>query len=197
MSRELWLGGAFAVLAAGSLLVEDRRLRVLAAGAAVALALAQGQILRQARAVAVWAIPPVPAVFLTSALVSGAGLLTALEAWSGRPVDRLLGGGLALLIAHGWAWSLLVTWSRDEPFRRSARPLREGLGLAVAVAGSGLPWLLGALAVAKPPWGPALAAAAGLLMVAGQAGAKGLLIRQAGQLRPIELALPPLPRRSP
>jgi hypothetical protein len=34
-------------------------------------------------------------------------------------------------------------------------------------------------------------------MIAGQAFAKAVLIRQAGQLRPIALALPPLPRRSP
>jgi hypothetical protein len=197
MSRELWLGGAFALLAAGGGLAEGRGPRAVAVAAAVALAVAQGQILRHARGVTVWAVSPVPIVFLTSALVSGAGLLVLLEAASGRPLERLLGAALAGLIVHLCAWSLLVTWSRDEAFRVGVRPLREGPSALVVLVGGGvLPALLAALAVALPPFGPPLAAVAGALMVAGQAAAKAALILQAGQLRPVSLTLP-LPRRSP
>jgi DMSO reductase anchor subunit len=198
MSRELWLGGAFALLAGGGLLVEGPGLRVLAAAAAAALALAQGQILRQARGVTVWAVPPVPIVFLTSALVSGAGSLLALDAWAGRPLDRLLGAGLAVLIVHVCVWSVLVTWVRDGAFREAARPLREGPGaLTIVLGGCVLPALFAALAVALPRIGPPLAAAAGALMVAGQVSMKAALILKAGQVRPISLALPPRQRRSP
>jgi hypothetical protein len=198
MSRELWLGGVFALLAAAGLLLEGPPVRALAAAAGAALALAQGQILRHARGVTVWAVPPVPVVFLTSALVSGAGLLVGLEAWGGRSLDRPLGAALAVLIVHVCAWSVLVTWSRDEPFRHGVRPLREGpSGLVIVAGGCVLPALLAALAIARPRLGPPLAAAAGALMIAGQAFAKAALIRQAGQLRPIALALPPFPRRSP
>ena len=198
MSRELWLGGAFTLLAAGSAVVEGPTLRVLTATAAAALALAQGQILRHARGVTVWAVPPVPIVFLTSALVSGAGLLIVLEAWNGRPLDRLLGAALAVLIVHVCAWSMLVTWSCDEAFRQGVRPLREGTSVfQIVVGGYVLPALFAALAVALPRLGPPLAAAAGTLMVAGQASMKATLILKAGQLTPISLTLPPLPRRSP
>jgi hypothetical protein len=53
-----------------------------------------------------------------------------------------------------------------------------------------------ALAIAVPPLGRPLAAAAGLLMVAGQLATKAALIRRAGRLRPITLPAERLQRRS-
>jgi hypothetical protein len=197
MSRELWLGGVFVLGAAGSLVTDGRAPRVLAAAAAVALALAQGQILRQARGVAAWAVPPMPAVFLTSALVSGAGLLLPLEAWAGRPPDRLLGLTLVVLIAHVAVWSVFLSWSREPAFVQSVRPLCDASGGGDSLVGSYLlPSLLVALAIAVPSLGRPLAAAGGLLMVAGQVATKAALIRKAGQLRPITLPRERLERRS-
>ncbi len=198
MSRELWLGGVFTVLAAGGLLLEETILRALAAAAGAALALAQGQILRHARGVMVWAVPPMPFVFLTSALVSGSGLLIVLEAGNGSSLDQLLGAALTVLIVHVCAWSVLVSWSHDGAFRQGVRPLREGpSALVIVVGGYVLPSLLAALAIALPRLGPSLAAAAGALMAAGQVFAKAAVILKAGQLRPVSLTLPPLQRRSP
>jgi DMSO reductase anchor subunit len=188
MSRELWLGGAFALFAVGTLAIQGVGPRVLAAAAGLALALSQGEILRHARGVAAWSVPPMPWVFLSSALVSGAGLLLLLGAWSGPPPDRLLGLALVTLIVHLCVWSVFITWSRDASFVHGVRPLRDGSsGLVMVVGGYLLPLLLAALAVALPPLGPALATAAGALMVTGQAWMKAALIRQAGQLRPITL----------
>jgi formate-dependent nitrite reductase membrane component NrfD len=198
MSRELWLGVAFALLAVGALRTEGPGPRAVAAMAGAGLALAQGQILRHARGVAAWSVPPMPWVFLTSALVSGAGLLLLLEPWSGRPLNRLLGMALVALVVHLCVWWLFVSWSSDEAFVHGLRPLRDGSsGLVMVVGGYLLPSLLAALAVALPPLGPALATAAGALMVAGQAWMKAALIRQAGQLRPITLPSERLHRRSP
>lgn len=196
MSRELWLGGVFALGAAGTLAVDGRGLRVLAAVAAVAFALAQGQILRHARGVAAWAVPPMPAVFLTSALVSGAGLLLVLETWTGHPPAPLIGTALVTLITHLCAWSVFVSWSRDEAFVRGVRPLREGSSAVAIVGGYLVPSLLAALAIALPPLGRPLAVLAGVLMVAGQVSMKTTLIRKAGQLRPISLPSERLQRRS-
>ena len=196
MSRELWLGGAFSLVAVGGLVIERPSLRIVATAAAIAFVLAQGHILRHARGVTVWSVPPVPALFLTSALVSGAGLLVALEAQGGRPLDRLLGTALAALIVHVAVWSVLLTWSRGAAFRLSIGPLREGSSaFAIVVGGYALAALLAALAIALPPVEPLLAATAGVLMVAGQVAVKSALILQAGQLRPVSLALPPLQRR--
>jgi DMSO reductase anchor subunit len=198
MSRELWLGGAFALGAAVSLAVDGRGPRVLTATAAVALTLAQGQVLRHARGVAAWAVPPMPAVFLTSALVSGGGLLLLLEARTGRPADQLLGTMLVVLIAHVAVWSVFLDWSRDPAFVEGVRPLRDAAGGADSLVGSYLlPSLAVALAIAVPALGRPLAAAAGLLLVAGQVGTKAALIRKAGQLRPITLPAEQLQRRSP
>jgi DMSO reductase anchor subunit len=196
MSRELWFGGIFAFGAVGTLVADRDSLRVLAAVAAVAFALAQGQILRHARGVAAWAVPPMPAVFLTSALVSGAGLVLVLEAWTGRPPDRLLGTALVTLITHLCVWSVFVSWSGDEAFVRGVRPLREGSSAVAVVGGYLVPSLLAALAIALPPFGRPLAALAGVLMVAGQASMKTTLIRKAGQLRAISLPPERLQRRS-
>lgn len=196
MSRELWLGGTFALCAVATLATDGRGLRVLAAAAAVAFTLAQGQILRHARGVAAWAVPPMPAVFLTSALVSGAGLVLVLETWIGRPAAPLLGTALVTLITHFCVWSVYVGWSRDETFVRGVRSLREGSSAVAVVGGCLVPSLLAALAIALPPFGRPLAALAGVLMVAGQASMKTTLIRKAGQLRPISLPLERLQRRS-
>jgi formate-dependent nitrite reductase membrane component NrfD len=196
MSRELWLGGVFALFAAGTLAADGRALRVLATAAAVAFALAQGQILKHARGVAAWAVPPMPAVFLTSALVSGAGLMLVLEAWTRRPPDRLLGTALVALITHLCIWSVFVCWSRDDAFVRGVRPLREGASAVAVVGGYLVPSLLAALAIALPPFGRPLAALAGILMVAGQASMKTTLIRKAGHLRAITLPSERLQRRS-
>jgi hypothetical protein len=138
-----------------------------------------------------------PAVFLTSALVSGGGLLLLLEARTGRPADQLLGTMLVVLIAHVAVWSVFLDWSRDPAFVEGVRPLRDAAGGADSLVGSYLlPSLAVALAIAVPALGRPLAAAAGLLMVAGQVATKAALIRKAGQLRPITLPRERLERRS-
>jgi DMSO reductase anchor subunit len=197
MSRELWLGGVFAIGAVASVAVDGPGPRVLAAATAVALTLAQGQILRHARGVAAWAVAPMPAVFLTSALVSGGGLLLLLEAWIGRPPDQLLGFTLVVLIVHVAVWSVFLNWSREPAFVEGVRQLRDAAGGAESLVGSYLlPSLVVALAVAVPALGQPLAAGAGVLMIAGQVATKAALIKKAGQLRPITLPRERLDRRS-
>jgi DMSO reductase anchor subunit len=196
MSRELWLGGGFALGAAVSLAVDGHGPRVLTAAAAVALALAQGQILRHARGVAAWAVPPMPAVFLTSALVSGGGLLLLLEARTADPSAPLLGMVLVSLIVHVSVWSVFLSWSREPAFFEGVRPLHASSGLDSLVGSYLLPSFVVALAITVPPLGRSLAAVAGLLMITGQVATKAALIRKAGQFRPITLPRERLQRRS-
>lgn len=189
MSRELWLGGAFVALAALESAVGLPWHGLLATAAAVALALAQGFILRRARGVAAWAVPPMPFLFLSSALVSGAGMLVLLEVARGGPSARLLGGALVLLTVHLMVWWVFITWSREEAFLCGVRPLREGRDALTLVGGGYLaPSFLLALAVASPGLAALLAALGAALMIAGQVHAKAALILKAGQLRPITLA---------
>lgn len=198
MSRELWLGGAFALLAAAGLLAPAPVQRLGATLAAVALALAQGFILREARGVPVWAVPVMPLLFLSSALVSGAGLLVLVDLPEGPPSARVLGGVLAVLTVHMLAWAAFVSWSRDPAFSRGVRCLNEGNGMLAIVGGGYLvPSLLGALAIALPMVAWPLAAASAALMIASQIYLKAVLILRAGELRPITLPNLRLTRRSP
>lgn len=190
MSRELWLGGAFALAAPAALALGQPVIPVAAAAvAAGALALAQGQILRHARGVATWAVPTMPVVFLSSALVSGTGLLLLLAAGQGPLPARLLGQALAILALHLAVWWMYLGGSRDPAFLRGVQPLSGAAGtLAVIGAGYLLPSLLTALAIAVPAGSTLLAVPGALLMMAGQAYAKAVLVLRAGLLRPITLA---------
>ena len=69
MSRELWVGGVFVVCAVADLLSPWRPYRLIALGAGLGLALAQGFILRRARGVISWDVPLIPATFLLSAIL--------------------------------------------------------------------------------------------------------------------------------
>lgn len=198
MSRELWVGGAFVVLAGAELLVPSAALRALAGLAAVALALAQGFILRHARAIAAWDVPVMPLVFLASAALSGAGLFGLVEVAGGRTPGALVLGALMLLCVLGaLVWLAFVTWSREAAFARATRSLREG-PVAVAIVGGGYlaPFLLLGLALALPELALPAVTLSGAALILGQVQAKSALILAAGQLRPITLTHLSLERRS-
>jgi DMSO reductase anchor subunit len=170
MSRELWVGALFAGAAALGVVL-------LAASAAALLALAQGMILRQARGVPAWSAPGVPAAFLTSALVSGAGLWLLLEAAAGRPPGpRAVAAVLVLAVVHA---ALAVRRLHSAPF-----DVLGHLGPAVLLAP----------ALAWPGLAGSTAALAGLSLVISQVGAKAALIRGAGRLRPITIPTGVRPR---
>ena len=190
MSRELWLGGAFMVLAAAELATPGPGLRVLAAIAATTLALAQGFILRSARGVAAWAVGPMPRLFLVSALVSGMGLYLLIEAAAGRlPGEWLLGSTMGLLVFGFATWFMFVTSSTDPAFVRATWMLRNGItSVQLACCGYVIPFVLVGLALALPGWRNFLGVLGAVLMLAGQVHAKAVIILQAGQLRAISLA---------
>ncbi len=198
MSRELWVGGAFVVLAGAELLVPSAALRALAGLAAVALALAQGFILRHARAIAAWDVPVMPLVFLASAALSGAGLFGLVEAAGGRtPGAPVLGALMLLCVLGALVWLAFVTWSREAAFARATRSLREG-PVAVAIVGGGYlaPFLLLGLALALPELALPAVTLGGAALILGQVQAKSALILAAGELRPITLTHLSLERRS-
>jgi formate-dependent nitrite reductase membrane component NrfD len=190
MSRELWLGGLFVLLALVGDAVPRTGLRPLAAAAAVALVLAQGFMLTKARAVTAWSVPMVPAVFAAAAAVSGVSLLLLTELLGGRLPGRSLLATTAVVLALG----LLVWWgflasSADAAFVRATAPLRGGAtALEILGAGYALPLVLIALALASPAWAPVPTALAAGLALVGQFRARSALILAAGRRRPVTLA---------
>jgi DMSO reductase anchor subunit len=198
MSRELLIGIAFVLLVAADLAFPLRLHRVQAMVAAILLALAQGFIVRRARGVTAWDVPIMPLLFLLSALVSGAGAYLLVEVVTRRPPPPgLVGALLALVVVAFVAWARYLVWTSEDSYARAVAPLREGhSALLIDGVGYGLPLLFGLVALAAPAVaGPALGLA-GALLIAGQVYAKARLIRAAGQLRPITLAIVPSRRRS-
>jgi DMSO reductase anchor subunit len=191
MSRELWLGAAFVALVAADLLAPSALGRILAAGAAVGLGLAQGYILRGARGVTAWDVPFMPVVFLGSALVSGTGLYVLIAVATGHPPRlHVLIVTLVLLAAGLFVWGRYLSWSPDSAFERAVAPLTERrAALIIARGGYLVPFALVALAAGLPQVSPPALGLAGGLMVAAQAYAKARLILAAGQFRPITLAV--------
>jgi DMSO reductase anchor subunit len=198
MSRELLAGIAFVLLVAADLAFPLRLHRAQAMVAAVLLALAQGFMVRRARGVTAWDVPLVPVLFLLSALLSGSGAQLLVDALAGRaPIPAVIGVTLLLIVVAFVVWARYLAWTSEDAYRRAVAPLREGRSaVLIDGAGYGLPLLLGLLALAAPPVAGALTALAGALLVAGQAYAKARLIRAAGRLRPITLAIPLSRRRS-
>ena len=198
MSRELWLGGAFAALALGAEALPAHGLRGLAAAAAIALVLAQGAMLARTRAVAAWNVPVMPLVFAASAAVSGVGLFALVELTAGRPAGpELLGVTLATLVSGLLVWLAFLRASVDAAFVRATAPLRRGAtAVELVVIGYAAPFALLALALVFPQWAAGPTALAVSLAIAGQFRAKSALILAAGQRRPVTLATLTLPRRS-
>lgn len=197
MSRELWIGAAFVVLAGADLLSPHRLARVLAVVTALMLALAQGFILRRARAVPAWDVPIMPLVFVLSALISGAGLYLLIEMLAGRvPGLPVLGGVVALLAAGLAGWVRYVTGSQQEEFCRAVLALSHPRA-ATIIVGSGYvaPCVLLILAAAVPALRLPALVLAGASMIGVQLYAKALLILAAGQLRSVTLTGLRLERR--
>jgi DMSO reductase anchor subunit len=189
MSRELWLGGAFAGLAVAQFVVPSRGQRLLAVIAALGLAAAQGFILRRARAIAAWDVGIMPLVFVASALVSGTGLAAVIEGVAGRTRSPDLPGTIVIVVILGFGvWQWFLSWTRREAFLRAIRPLRHrGTRAGIVGVGFGAPLVLAGVAQAWPAWAPPATVLAGVLMMAGQVHAKSALIGEAGRLRPITL----------
>ena len=198
MSRELWLGGGFVVLALTGRAAPSPAVRLAAVAAAVALVLAQGAVLMQARAIAAWSVSMMPAVFAASAAVSGTALLLFAELLAGRPPDpRLLVVAMVALVGGLLVWFKYLGSSVDPVFRSATAPLRQGpVAAELVLAGYAVPFALLALALGGAPWAAAPAALAAILAVAAQYRAKSALILAGGRRRPLTLATLTLPRRS-
>ena len=199
MSRELWIGGAFVLLAFADILYPHRMLRAPALVAAVLLALAQGFILSRSRGVAAWDVPTMPWLFLLSAAVSGSGAYMLLEVLLGRAVSpAVLLASIGLLILGFWAGRAYVATPAGQAFREATASLRDGsAGRVAAGLGGALPLAALALALASPGLAAPAAALAGLCMLAGQIHVKGELVVRAGFLRPITVTGLKMSRRLP
>jgi phenylacetyl-CoA:acceptor oxidoreductase subunit 2 len=187
MSRELWAGGAFVACAAADLVLPWIGFRILAGLAALILVLAQGFILRLARGVAAWDVPPMPVVFLTSGVLGGAGLLGIVSAVAGDWASARLGWGTAgLILLSGGSWISYLARPGDSAFRRATAPLRQGLAISgVLGIGHALPLLLLGVGFWFPEFAAGSLALSGVAILTGALHAKAALVLTASQLRPI------------
>jgi DMSO reductase anchor subunit len=178
MSRELWLGGAFALLAVGGVVRPEFGLYLLAALAALSLMVAQGFILRAARGVPNWNVELMPLLFAASALVSGSGLFALSDALTRTsPGQVQLGTSVVLLVLAGLVW---------VEYRGRVRQTR-GEDMTLLMAGYVAPIVLQLIALLIADVATPATALAGLLMIGGQVQAKALVVLRAGELRSIRV----------
>ena len=198
MSRELWTGGVFVLLAVADLMHSHGIHRVLLLVAAVLLALTQGFILRRSRGIAAWNVPIMPWLFLLSAATSGAGAYMLLEALAGRAVAPAVPMvSIGLLIVGFRVSRAYVGTPAGHAFREATASLREGpAGRVAAGLGIALPLAALALALASPAAAGPASAFAGLCMVAAQVHFKSELIMRGGFLRPVTVTNIRMSRRS-
>jgi DMSO reductase anchor subunit len=194
MSRELAAGMAFVLLALLDVVWPSWWCRGLALVAALSFAIAQGFILRRARAVPAWDVPLMPALFLVSALVSGSGAWLLDEVVRGHAVPAASLVTILVLIAAGLGlWGRYLTWSDEPAFAMAVASIDECRASSLVVPlGYLAPLALGLLALAIPGTAPLLLPLAGVLLIVGQVSVKAGLVLVAGQRRPVtlDLALP-------
>jgi len=185
MSRELWAGLGFLLMASADLVWPAAIFRLLAVLAALLLIVSQGFMLYRARGVALWTIPLMPALFLTAGLLTGTGLLglfhAALEV-SADNADLLVWTSLGLIVLNGACWASLLDW-RAVPACRDAVAGLKSESVLTRTLGMGhlLPLVL--LVV----FGAAALPLAGVIVLMAGGFLKALLILQAGQFRPIAI----------
>jgi hypothetical protein len=126
-------------------------------------------------------------LFLTSALASGAGVLSVVHPFLGSGGGGTPGGWTATLVALSvLAWVGYLAWPGDLAFRRATASFRGGR-TAVEVFGVGHLLPLGLLAVGVWISSPVWSALAGVAILVGQLRAKAWLILRAGELRPVTI----------
>jgi hypothetical protein len=105
-----------------------------------------------------------------------------------------LGGTLTLLPLAFVGWLMYLAWSPAPAFVRATRALRGRPGEAFGIVGYLVPWTAVAFALAVPQLGVAVPVA-GVLLIAGQAWSKWLLVLTVADVRPVTLGTLTLQRR--
>lgn len=196
MSREALAAAAFGLFVVLDVGMPGPWPRGLGAAAAFAFMLSQGFILFAARGVPAWAAWEIPLLFVTSGITKGLGIVLVVLAAEGGPGPLSTATGMAV----GATLLDLLVWSGYSGSRSGSAAKRQALArvrtgwVAAGIVGLGhlLPLLILVviLGVAGPSPGTvarALAALAGLSMVAGGAILKWAVIRRAGLLHPLGL----------
>ena len=97
-------------------------------------------------------------------------------------------------IGNAVGWLMYLAWSPAPAFVRATRALRGRPGEAFGIVGYLVPWTAVAFALAVPQLGVAVPVA-GVLLIAGQAWSKWLLVLTVADVRPVTLGTLTLQRR--
>ncbi|MFZ5917475.1 MAG: hypothetical protein ACOYZ7_11105 [Chloroflexota bacterium] len=198
MSRETLAAAIFCLAALLDWLLPHPVLWGLASVAAIGLILSHGFIIYRSVAVIAWHRPLIPLFFLTSAWVTGSGLALLV---SSEMEGELAAAGLLCAALNVGVWLFYLYGSQDTAFCAATRTLRRPQSLWMALGiGHLLPMLLLLTLLLAGSYSQtvlwrAIAAWAGLALMAGGAVQKSDLVRRAGYLRGIVMAKPE--RRAP
>jgi DMSO reductase anchor subunit len=195
MSRETLAAMVFVPFALLTAFIQSPFASGVAAVAAVIFILSQGFILYRSRAVAAWNTPMLPVLFVTSALVSGSGLLLAFPHRMAGAISNaaVLMVTVILSSADLLIWTFYLYWPASDGFQATTQSLRSGRSMLWSIGvGRVWPTLIVMLPLVIPDtlmtsgWSLTIA---GLALFVGSWTQKSGIIRGCGYLRPIGLQL--------
>jgi formate-dependent nitrite reductase membrane component NrfD len=200
MSRELFAGLLFVLLALSHTLWPQALLNACAALAALALLVSQGLLLRWARGIPAWNQWRLPVLFVVSGFLTGAALLlglallTQMDGGGSQRLGAML-GGLTLVSLGLWCAYLRqppTNTALQHALRRLSSRWQQG---SIVGIGHVLPLVLLGSGVYPSPASPFLLLAACVALLLGGWWLKDGLVTQAGYL--IGLPIPRLSSSSP
>lgn len=195
MSCEMATGMIFVVSAVAHILLSRPVFMGVAACAALALLISQGCMFFRAKAMTAWSVPVIPPLFLTSALVLGAGILLAAGGLRMLGIDEtVLAIAIVCLIGDAALWVVYVWLPRGRYLRLATEYMRRPLPVfSMSVIGHLVPLLLLTMIVEGPSdsWTrhPAIALS-GFCMIAGGVAQKILIILGANIRRGVIIERP-------
>jgi DMSO reductase anchor subunit len=193
MSRETAAAVLFVAASILSWRLQNPIAMAIAGSAAIAFIISQGFILYQARAVPAWNTRWLPALFITSGLTSGAGLLLALGGITGfsRPDGRVLSFILLCSAADVIVWSGYINGTNNS-FRAATELLRRPIVIFWLIFVFRLCPMIAILIMSTlrtEVIPPTMLTIAGCFLFAGTWAQKSAIIPRCGYLRAIKLRL--------
>jgi formate-dependent nitrite reductase membrane component NrfD len=179
MSRELLVGFSFVGAALDDWLWLSPFLKTFATLTALGYVMSQGFILLRARGVPAWNLPVLPILFLTSGVLTGAGILLICIPFLEAREEILRQLGLVAITA---AAGNLGVWFFYLCRSAVAETLNQTMLGGVIGLGHVLPVLLILAGLGFPESLPVMVVLAGLALVVGEVLLKDAVVRQAGHL---------------
>jgi len=134
LSRETFFFSVFVPVAILDWFIQNPVIRGLSIAAALALMVSQGAILYQIRAITGWNVMFIPALFISSGLASGGGVVLLIGGLTRSPLPlSTIIMAMAAISVNLAIWLLYLYWFRGAAFREAIEKLRRPYSLMITI----------------------------------------------------------------